>query len=299
MIVDFREIPAANGSDGQQDKFELFAFDLLKSMGLKPVTEPGRGADGRVDMIFEEKLEGRVTAVAKRILVSCKHFAHEGKSVGISAELDPVGRMRSHRCQTFLGFYSTIASSPFLQDIERLRDQGNEIVIFNQERITAEILGSPNRDRLLRQYFPQSYRAFLRDTLESEIYVDPPIINCATCGINIVDDFDGAVVFSFEEPSLSRLTKIEFFCNSCLAARTPDERRYRRDIRAYTDPNNYMRMTLADVKYIWRQPSYMDLDVFRLWNKFTLSMYYFVARKIDRPQAAFPSMHDHLHRFHL
>jgi hypothetical protein len=39
--------------------------------------------------------------------VSCKHFAHAGRSVGIDDEPSIIDRVRAHSCQGFLGIYST------------------------------------------------------------------------------------------------------------------------------------------------------------------------------------------------
>ena len=49
MILDFKEIPPANGSDGDQDKFELFAREYIEAIGLEIVSGPDRGQDGGRD----------------------------------------------------------------------------------------------------------------------------------------------------------------------------------------------------------------------------------------------------------
>lgn len=40
MVIDYREIPAANAADGNQDKFELFAREYLVAIGLEIESDP-------------------------------------------------------------------------------------------------------------------------------------------------------------------------------------------------------------------------------------------------------------------
>lgn len=58
-IIDFKEIPPGNSSDGEQDKFELFARDFLKEiLNFTIVSSPNRGADGGKDILCEEIQKG-------------------------------------------------------------------------------------------------------------------------------------------------------------------------------------------------------------------------------------------------
>jgi hypothetical protein len=56
MIVDFKEIPPANSSDGYQDQFELFARDFLENLGFLIIEQPDRGQDGGKDLLISEKV---------------------------------------------------------------------------------------------------------------------------------------------------------------------------------------------------------------------------------------------------
>ena len=60
MILDFKEIPEANGGSGLQDTFELFARDFLAYLGYRIIEDPNRGPDGKKDLIVEEVLSGIV-----------------------------------------------------------------------------------------------------------------------------------------------------------------------------------------------------------------------------------------------
>jgi hypothetical protein len=52
-------------------------------------------------------------------LVSCKYYTKSDKSVGVDDEVNILERLKQHRCDGFMGFYSTIGSSHL---IDRLRE---------------------------------------------------------------------------------------------------------------------------------------------------------------------------------
>lgn len=83
-VLDFKEIAQANLPTGKQDSFELFARDFLKAMGLEILEGPSRGADDGMDLIAIETQEGPLGKINTKWLVSCKHYAHSGKSVYLS-----------------------------------------------------------------------------------------------------------------------------------------------------------------------------------------------------------------------
>src|SRR4051794_4337700 len=103
--LDFKEIPEAHIASGRQDQFEQLAADTLIAMGYEIVVGPGRGADQGKDLIVSEKRRGIGRETEIRWLVSCKHKAHSGKSIGLDDEPSPVERVKMHGCQGFLGFY--------------------------------------------------------------------------------------------------------------------------------------------------------------------------------------------------
>ena len=93
MILDFKEIPPANGSDGDQDKFELFAREYIEAIGLEIVSGPDRGQDGGRDILAIETRQGKLSESKTRWLISCKHRAHSGKSVSTSDEQNITDRL--------------------------------------------------------------------------------------------------------------------------------------------------------------------------------------------------------------
>ena len=81
---------------------------FLSYLGYRIVEDPARGADGKKDLIVEEVLTGVAAEQTIRWLVSCKHYAHTGKSVPDSDEINILERLRQHGCDGFMGFYSTL-----------------------------------------------------------------------------------------------------------------------------------------------------------------------------------------------
>ena len=120
MILDFSEIPLAKGGSVGSDTFEQFAAELLKLIGYEEVRGPSRGPDGGKDLIVEEVRRGISRNTKIRWLVSCKHFFHSGKAVGVSDESGISDRVNQHKCAGFLGVYSTLPSTALE---ERLQQQ--------------------------------------------------------------------------------------------------------------------------------------------------------------------------------
>ena len=120
-ILDFKEIPRANVSNGEQDRFELFARDFLEYLGYKIVIDPNRGADGGVDVLVEEKRTGVGGETVIRWLVSCKHKAHSGQSVTPQDEANIRDRVDANNCHGFIGFYSTLPSTGLSKNLEGMR----------------------------------------------------------------------------------------------------------------------------------------------------------------------------------
>jgi hypothetical protein len=153
-IFDFKEIPIATaGAD--RDQFELFAREFLDSIGFKIVVGPDRGPEAGRDLIVEEVRTGVVGETRVKWLVSCKHHAHSGTSVGVQDEQDIHDRVRTHDCSGFLAFYSTVPSSGLAA---KLNAPGLPfgVEIFDQERIEKQLL-TPSGLTLAQRFFPSSF----------------------------------------------------------------------------------------------------------------------------------------------
>lgn len=154
MLLDFKEIPQANTGNGDQDTFELFSRDFLECAGYKIIEEPNRGPDGKKDMIVEEVLMGVDTSTSIRWLVSCKHYAHSGKAVSDSDEINITERLTQHNCGGFMGVYSTVPTSG-LSDL--LQGASYKHRTFDHEQIEKKIIELKEKGWILTQrYFPKS-----------------------------------------------------------------------------------------------------------------------------------------------
>lgn len=186
-IINFKEIPQANISNGDQDTFELFSRDFLEMLGLKAISGPDRGQDGGRDIIIIEKRKGVVGISEIRWLVSCKHKAHSGNSVLDSDEIDISDRIRAHNASGFIGFYSTIISSPLGRKLENLK-HNFEIMIFDRERIEQILLESENGRKLAKRYFLKSFSDWENHNMApSNFLTTYEPLKCKCCGKDLLD----------------------------------------------------------------------------------------------------------------
>lgn len=193
-LIDLTEIPEAHVSSGQQDSFELFAAELLAVMGYEIVDPPGRGADLGKDLIVAERRKGIGRETAVRWLVSCKHKAHSGKSVGVDDELNLVERVAGHDCQAFIGFYSTLPSSSLVERLKQLASKF-EYQILDSAAIERELLGSPRGMDLARRFFPVSVTRWQKENpTPAELFEDKPYILCECCGRDLLNPPQGIFV---------------------------------------------------------------------------------------------------------
>ena len=197
-LIDFKEIPQANIANGYQDTFELFAREFFEGLGFVIDINPDRGQDGGRDLIIIENRPGILDTTHIRWLVSCKHMAHSGSSVKSSDEEDISDRIRTHNCQGFIGFYSTIVSAPLGRKLEGLKNNF-EIQIFDNEKIERILLESIIIKPLISRFFPISYNKHnLKEP--SNLLTEYVPLKCNKCGRdllnrNVLEDYDGVVVF--------------------------------------------------------------------------------------------------------
>jgi hypothetical protein len=196
-LLDFKEIPLANGGGGLQDEFELFARDFFDTLGFQIEEDPDRGADGGRDIIIIEKRTGTLGDTIVRWLVSCKHKAHSGESVLEKDEEDIAGRVEQFHCDGFIGFYSTISSSGLSKKINSLKDR-YEICIFDHEKIEKALLENTEFESLIKRYFPVSYKKQVFKVGPSMIYGKYYPLKCEVCGKDLIkkgiaDNYGGLV----------------------------------------------------------------------------------------------------------
>lgn len=189
MILDFKEIPQANVANGEQDEFELFAREFLSYMNYSIVEDPSRGADGGKDLVVEEylKLKGEAEHTI-RWLVSCKHFAHRGVSVTENDEPNILERVTQHKCDGFMGFYSTLPSSALNTRLHSIVKTN----IFDKEKIERYIVNTENNPEALSlfvRFFPKSWEKYLSLTQQPKVApLFHPDITCNICGKDLFED---------------------------------------------------------------------------------------------------------------
>lgn len=149
--INFKEIhsPSSEGSDA--DQFEKFCREFLSHiLKFEILSDPCRGPDGGIDIKALDQC-------GKKILVSCKHYAHSNRSVGRNDEQDIMDRLHEHDCHTFYGFYSTIASSGLKSKLDRLQDLGKlTYELWDSEKIEHHLLEGTKGFSLARRFFPIS-----------------------------------------------------------------------------------------------------------------------------------------------
>lgn len=189
MVLDFKEIPMANGGEGLQDTFELFARDFLQYLGYAIIEEPDRGADGKRDIIAEERVTGLSSAFTYRWLVSCKHYAHSGSAVKDSDEINISERLKQHKCDGFMGIYSTLCATSLGGVLNGLTDANGKknTFIYDHERIESCLLKDRKGQQLAVRYFPKSMKEYIvENPVPAEIFGDQQPIKCDCCGENLL-----------------------------------------------------------------------------------------------------------------
>jgi hypothetical protein len=191
MRIDFREIPSANrkpeeNCSSMPDAFELFARDFFKEvLYFEIIFEPTRGADGGKDIIAEEHLSGSMSNEKIRWLISCKHFAHSGKSVNDSDEQNILDRVRQHEADGFIGFYSTITSSGLGNRLDSYKSQ-IKVNRFDAAMIESKIIETRSYE-LVKRYFPSSYKNMHLEEDAISIIANKYIpLPCCICGKDLL-----------------------------------------------------------------------------------------------------------------
>ncbi len=192
-ILNFKEIPEAhgNGENGLKDTFELFAESFFISLGFKILVAPSRGTDNGKDLIIEESIQGKLDSSEQKVkwLVSCKHKAHTGNSVKPDDEQHLLERISLHKCDGFIGFYSTLASSGLDALISGLPNHGNiKTKVFNVENIEAVLLQSRSGIDLVERFFPQSFLQWRTENPEkAKLFKDGEFeLKCMCCNENLI-----------------------------------------------------------------------------------------------------------------
>lgn len=270
-IFDFKEIPEPHVASGIQDAFELFARDFLKYLRFDVVDPPSRGADGGKDLIIVEKRTGIIGETTFKWLVSCKHKAHSGNSVGVSDEVNITDRVAANNCHGFVGFYSTLPSSG-LTNI--LRGLHFEYKIFDWSAIENELVKSADGLLLAQRFFPKSIANWRQKQPPSKVFVSEPHLLCQYCGKDLLNPRPTGIVVLWHtsNPTTSKKTYTDIHwcckgqCDKILESkiRKPGLTDGWEDISDLTIPTVYARWIIVPLNqlangHIYQPPAFEKL----------------------------------------
>jgi hypothetical protein len=151
-MLDFRELP----SDGV--RFEQLIREVLIRSGFE-VHWTGVGPDGGRDLVATERAAGILAPFSRKWLVSCKHKAHGGGSVGLPDIVDIVDACSAVDAEGYLLACSTQPSSSVVKRLEELQFSGKVLTTFWDGVEIEKRLSIPELFPLVHQFMPESAKA--------------------------------------------------------------------------------------------------------------------------------------------
>tara|TARA_R110000851_G_scaffold325125_1_gene492884 strand:+ start:686 stop:1639 length:954 start_codon:yes stop_codon:yes gene_type:complete len=216
-VFDFKEIPTPAHGEAR-DQFELFAREFLQLIGLTIIVGPDRGADAGRDLVVEERRTGIAGETRVKWLVSCKHKAHSGASVSPGDEADIHDRVRTHGCDGFLGFYSTVPSAALATKLNAA-EVPFEVLVFDPERIERHLLSSDHgAPELAKRFFPVSLAKWSKEHPKAaELFSQEPELLCAYCSKSLLKPEPHGIVVVWttmarNESSTKERTEHAYWC---------------------------------------------------------------------------------------
>ncbi len=299
MILDFKEIPPANKATGEQDKFELFAREFLAYMGYNVVEDPSRGADGGKDLVVEEFLEQKDgSRQTIKWLVSCKHNAHSGKSVGDDDELNVGDRVKQHQCDGFMAFYSTLPSSGLSQRLHSVC----KTTIYDSEKIERFIVTSNNNPQALSlfvRFFPESWKNYLKLTQkQTQLNDRKPLfdakIECDICGKSLFEEPRKSIYVLVRGEKdkiidIKYLTKGECDMISSQQIRKNGNFDYWGEFSDLLNPNTWLIESVRFIKEV-NQGKYTEKAFTKMLNLFVQTYAYIARQPSAQEQARFNTL---------
>ena len=194
-MIDYKEITSG-------ESWEMFCRDYLAAHRLVVEIPPSRGADSGRDLLVKEQLKGTLVSRPFTWLVSCKHYAGSGKSVGTNDETNITDRLAQHKANGFIGFYSTVASSALVTRLKELRDQGmiEQFEIYDGARIESGF-HDVGLSGVLLQHLPESHTSLRPIHPLLGEYLP---LNCDVCNKDLLKESTrngklGVIVFATKE----------------------------------------------------------------------------------------------------
>jgi len=148
-MIDFKELP----QDGI--KFEQLIRELVVRSGFE-VHWTGVGPDGGRDLVITERAKGALAPFERKWLVSCKHNAHSGKSVGLPEITDISDSCAAVGANGFLLACSTQPSSTVVTRLSEIAASGNLLTTYWDGIEIEKRLNTPSTLPLIHLFFPDS-----------------------------------------------------------------------------------------------------------------------------------------------
>lgn len=299
--LDFREIPITSAGSSDPDALEHFAHDLLELMGLAVVAGPDRGPDGGRDLVAAETRHGAIGNTTVRWLVSCKHYAHSGKAVGVADEQNVQDRCSAHQCSGFMGIYSTIPSSALTTRLSALTSI--ETLVLGRGKLEAILLERPDGLRLVARYMPKSYRAWQAQMAKRRPRARGPAtlgwkgqqgLRCVRCGTDLLKPPNGNLVMLYSYPTDDhtaprRYERVLWCCKKCdygltYSWRGPDRGDVWDDIPDLAIPDLYLRFYNTAMNELRAGGATYSDEAYRNLVTFLCELYPYVARDVRRAE---------------
>lgn len=152
-MIDFSELP----QDGI--KFEQLIRELLVLEGFE-THWTGVGQDGGRDLVVTEKLTGALSKYKRKWLVSCKHNANSGKSVGRKQAGNISEDCRAIGAEGYILACSTQPSSSLISRLGEIeKNQGILTKVWDSIEIENR-LSKPNTFKLIHTFFQKSSKNY-------------------------------------------------------------------------------------------------------------------------------------------
>ena len=295
-MLDFKEIPPADTGNGDQDSFELFAREFFAEvLHFEIVSEPNRGADGGKDLIAVEHQIGSLSSTDIRWLISCKHKAHSGHSVKPTDEDSIIDRLKQHKANGFIGFYSTLPSTGLNERLDSFITSECKIEVFNHERIETELIRAKKYE-LIQRFFPASYKkmqAQNHKNTPSILFGEYEPLLCEYCGKDLLKEHlhdRGAIVVLLENINTNEFVDAYACCKGhCDRALTAKKRQAGigsewEDISDWIIPSIFMRKEMAIFNQLHSGTIKYSEEAFEKLKQIILRLSQFALREDDDEQ---------------
>lgn len=185
------------------DDWEFFALDFLESLGHSIIQPPSRGPDGGKD--------GLVSYRGNLYLVSCKHYSHSNRAVGVRDEESIIDRIFQHGALGFIGVYSTMLSNALAERFKQITERGYPCLVYDENTI-SNYLPQISSSVIQKYGYPKGIRYSLHVD-KGEYH---PLF-CMKCSSDILQE--NMIRQSLGLVHLNKFHKLDYLygCKNCLA----------------------------------------------------------------------------------